>query len=154
MATKSTQSEGKTAQRRHEVATIASFPSGSGERTSEWLECGWASYAGITIDVTAFTRPDTDETLDVYIQGSWDGGSTIHGLARFQTTTAGAQQRIIELVGPFASNAPITPSAKGVTANTKVDTGVPPQIRAIVELTDPANADAVCTVKISAALQA
>ncbi len=126
---------------------------GATGRENSTAVTGLESYrvAFIHLDVTALTRPGTDETLDVVVETSYDGGTTWLRIARFTTlNTAGAQTQTMVLsnadkVTPVANLDDTDPASGAISIGVFGD-----RLRVASTYTDAAGADGTCTFSVKA----
>jgi len=105
--------------------------------------------AVIHLDVTVATRPDTNESLDVVVETSHDGGTTWLRMARFTTVTAVGDQVLVlrqdSNVTPVANADSSDPNSGAISFGAFGD-----RIRVASTVTDAAGANATFTFSVKA----
>lgn len=122
--------------------------------TSPRIECGWARRAIVRVDLTGFTRPDADETLDIRVQTSYNGGTDWADVEALRRSAAGAVILLFVVERPQSSAVARTETDNTLAVGSRNDLPPGTHLRVRFDLTDPLNADSTYAVNVEVFLQA
>lgn len=106
----------------------------------------------VYLNVTVATRPDANESLDVVVETSHDGGTTWLRIARFTTVTATGNQALVlkqsTTTTPVASASSTDPSSGAISFD-----AFGSQMRVASTVTDASGANATFTFSVTASFK-